>query len=88
MRSWGSSRIASNSIGYVKRVRAIRRAVRTLLYDERRDIRETENWRTFASEFPRDVVARYEEEIGALERLLGRDLSSWRIHPGAAARGQ
>lgn len=79
MHSWGSSRTASNLIGRIKRVTLVRRAVRALLYDERREAREIGGSRNFVAEFPSRVAARYEEEIGALELLLGRDLTSWRV---------
>lgn len=73
--SWGSSRLASNLAGYMKSVRPLRRTVRAVLYDERP--REGD-WRRHFSEFPADVVARYEHEISALERMLDLDLSKWR----------
>jgi hypothetical protein len=78
MHSWGSSRIASNLIGLIKRARPVRGAVRALLYDERPETGASGSWREVLPEFPRQVVARYEQEISAIERLLGRDLSSWR----------
>lgn len=82
--SWGPSRLASNLAGYMKRIRPLRRAVRAVLYDESP---RPSNWRRYFSEFPAEVVARYEQEISALERILGRDLSHWRAPPVAASAG-
>jgi Sulfotransferase domain len=80
--AWGSNRTVANVIGRVKRIPRLRRAVRAALYDERP---RRENWRDLISEFPSHVVARYEEEITALERMLNRDLSHWRSPPRARA---
>jgi hypothetical protein len=74
-RSWGPSRTFSNLVGRLKSVRPVRHAVRTILYDERA---QSTDWRSLICEFPDHVVARYEEEISSLERLLNRDLSAWR----------
>lgn len=80
VRSWGSSRLASNLAGYMKSFRPLRRTVRAMLYDERP---RPSDWRHHLAEFPAHIVTRYEQEISALERMLGRDLSTWRA-PGAA----
>jgi hypothetical protein len=75
VRTWGPSRVFSNLAGRLKGVRPLRRAVRTILYDERG---QWDDWRAQFSEFPDHLVARYEREIGILERILNRDLSAWR----------
>jgi hypothetical protein len=89
VRSWGSSRLVSNLAGYMKSVRPLRRAVRTILYDERP---RQSDWRRHFAEFPADVVARYEREISALEQMLNLDLSRWRAptatHDEAAAHDE
>jgi hypothetical protein len=78
--SWGTSRTASNAIGNLKRVRPLRRLVQMALYaEDRRPLR----WQKLMSEFPDEVIARYEGEISGLERMLGRDLSSWRAASAA-----
>lgn len=73
--SWGSSRLASNLVGHLKSIRPLRRTVRAVLYDERR---LPSDWRSQLSEFPPEVITRYEQEISTLEQMLGRDLSHWR----------
>jgi hypothetical protein len=73
--SWGTSRLASNAMGNLKRIRPLRRLVQMALYA---DDRQPLGWRGLLQEFPDDVIARYEREITALEQMLGRDLSSWR----------
>jgi len=74
-RSWGPSRIVSNLVGSIKRVRPVRRTVRAILYDESA---RSGDWRSQFPEFPEQIVTRYEQEISSLERMLGRDLSAWR----------
>jgi hypothetical protein len=83
-RSWGPSRLVSNLVGSLKRVRAVRQTVRTILYDESE---RSTDWRTQFSEFPDHIVTRYEQEITTLERMLGRDLSAWRAPAGPLRRG-
>lgn len=73
-RSWGPSRTFSNLVGRIKRVRPVRRAVRAILYEE---VERSIDWRSILSEFPGPIVARYEQEISGLERMLDRDLSGW-----------
>jgi hypothetical protein len=85
MRSWGRSRLFSKGVGWLKRAQPLRRVVTTLLYDERP---QTTDWREQFSQFPDHIVAQYEEEIGALERMLGRDLSSWRGSEALAYGGE
>jgi hypothetical protein len=75
VRTWGTSRTFSNLVGRLKGLRPLRRAVRAILYDEREQWSE---WRNQFSQFPEHVIARYEREIGILERILNRDLSDWR----------
>jgi Sulfotransferase domain len=75
MRSWGRSRLASNAVGLIKAIKPLRQLVKATLY---RENEEPADWRAHLSEFPQDVVARYEAEITILERMLGRDLSAWR----------
>lgn len=81
-RSWGTSRIGSNAIGQLKRIRPLRRLVQTALYAQEPPL---QTWREQLSQFPDSVIARYEREIGDLERMLDRDLSSWRA-PRAGGR--
>lgn len=80
MHSWGRSRAASNVVGTLKRIRPLRGMVRTLLYKEQPLY---EDWMNYLAEFPQQVIVRYEQEIGALESILGKDLSHWRApgHP-------
>jgi hypothetical protein len=80
--SWGPSRMFSNLVGRIKRVRPVRRAFRSILYDESE---RSPDWRGFFSEFPAPIVAKYEQEISDLERILDRDLSAWRA-PAALIR--
>jgi Sulfotransferase domain len=75
MRSWGRSRLASNAVGLIKAIKPLRQLVKATLY---RENEEPADWRAHLSEFPPEVVARYEEEITILGRMLGRDLSAWR----------
>ena len=75
MKSWGRSRMASNVVGRVKQIRPIRKLVTGALYKEERKAMKTVD---YFAEFPDEIVARYEREIDALERMLGRDLSDWR----------
>jgi hypothetical protein len=72
--TWGTSRIVSNAVGQLKRIGPLRRLVQTALYSEQR---QSLPWQDLLSQFPADVVARYEREISDLERMLGRDLSAW-----------
>lgn len=85
LHSWGTSRIVSNTIGQIKRVRPLRRLVQTALYAEGS---HSENWRELLAEFPEEMVTLYEREISALEQMLGRDLSSWHAKSpsGSASR--
>lgn len=76
MHSWGGSRMASNVIGTVKRIRPIRRLVKKVLY--KRQSEPYGEWVQHLAEFPADVIARYEQEISVLEKMLGKDLSHWR----------
>ncbi len=75
MKSWGRSRVTSNVIGRIKQIHPIRRLFTRALYKEERASREVVD---YFKEFPNEVIERYEWEISALERMLGRDLSSWR----------
>ena len=79
-RSWGPSRIVSNVVGSLKRVRPLRRTVRAILYDESE---RAGDWRSLFPEFPDHIVTRYEHEISILEQMLGRDLSAWRAPSSA-----
>ncbi|MGB6489748.1 MAG: sulfotransferase domain-containing protein [Steroidobacteraceae bacterium] len=83
-RSWGPSRLISNLVGRLKRVRVVRQTVRAILYDESE---RSGDWRGQFSEFPDHIVTRYEQEITALERMLGRDLSAWRAPAAPIRRG-
>lgn len=76
LRARGSSQLVSTVVGHLKRVRHVREVVRTALYDERPNGR---SWQDQLSEFPNHVVLRYEQEITALEQMLGLDLSSWHV---------
>lgn len=80
MRSWGTSRLASNLTGQIKRIRPLRGLLRRVLYHEGV---HASDWRDLIAEFPDEIVARYQQEITALEQILGRDLSSWRALPAA-----
>jgi hypothetical protein len=62
-------------VGRVKRFAPLRRAIRGLLYDERP---HSGSWQDLLSEFPPEIITRYEQEISSLEQLLGRSLFSWR----------
>jgi hypothetical protein len=83
IRSWGSSRLLSNAAGRIKRLTGLRRLVTTVLYKENP---RSDEWRESLPEFPQQIIARYEQEISALERMLGKDLSSWRASAGAPER--
>jgi hypothetical protein len=72
--SWKHSHNLSNLIGQVKQIRPIRRFVRAALYKESVS---SSDWRDHLSEFPAEVVSRYEWEISELERMMGRSLSGW-----------
>lgn len=74
MHSWGHSRVASNLVGTIKRIRPVRNLVKAMLYREQPAF---EDWVNHLAEFPADVTARYEQEISALEEMLGKDLSHW-----------
>lgn len=80
--TWGTSRIASNAVGNLKRIRPLRRLVQVALYAEER---RPPDWRSLLQEFPDGVISRYEQEITRLEQMLGRDLSSWRAGDRACA---
>ena len=82
-RSWGPSRIVSNLVGRLKRVRVVRQTVRAILYDESE---RSGDWRGSFAEFPPHIVTRYEQEITGLERMLVRDLSAWRAPSSVQAR--
>jgi hypothetical protein len=81
MRSWGSSRWLSNAVGMIKRLRPVRRLVTSLLY---REEPQSSAWFACLGEFPEGVVARYEAEISAVEKMLGRSLSHWHAPIGAS----
>jgi hypothetical protein len=72
--SWKRSQRLSNLIGQIKRIRVLRRVVRTALYEEQVGLSD---WRDQIHEFPECVVKRYEREITSLERRLGKDLAYW-----------
>lgn len=74
MHSWGRSRLGSNAMGTLKRFRLLRRIVTATLYRPT----PVSDWADWIPQFPADVVSRYEQEITALEKMLGRDLASWR----------
>jgi hypothetical protein len=80
--SWKRSRYLSNLIGQIKRIKPLRRLVRMALYKE--PVRSTD-WRDHLCEFPQRVVSQYEQEISALEEMLGRKFADWRVPPGARA---
>ncbi len=72
--SWKRSHHLSNFIGQVKRIRLLRRFVRTALYKQPMS---TTDWREHLNEFPEHIISRYEMEISELERTLGKDLAAW-----------
>ena len=72
--TWGRSHILSNAVGQVKRIRPVRRLVNRAIYGGEITIKD---WREYLSEFPADVVNRYEWEIRDLETLTNRDLRHW-----------
>ncbi len=72
----------SNLIGQIKRMRPLRRIVRTALYKE---IVHSNDWRDHLAEFPERVVLRYEGEITELEKMVGKDLGNWHADPQALA---
>jgi hypothetical protein len=76
--SWKRSRNLSNFIGRLKRIRLLRRFVRYALYKEPQG---STDWRQYLWQFPEHVVSRYEREISALEKMLGRDLTEWHALP-------
>jgi hypothetical protein len=76
--SWKRSRNLSNFIGRLKRIRLLRRLVRYALYKEPQS---STDWREHLWQFPEHVVSRYEREISALEKMLGRDLTEWHALP-------
>jgi hypothetical protein len=80
--SWQRSRDVSNLIGQLKRIKPLRRVIRTALYT---DPVHSTDWRDHLCEFPEQVVSRYEREICELEKMLGRDLADWRAPPDARA---
>ncbi|MBW4052011.1 MAG: sulfotransferase domain-containing protein [Proteobacteria bacterium] len=81
-RTWGTSRLASNAVGQLKRIRPLRSLVQTALYAQQRP---WPRWRDALSEFPEQVITRYEQEINDLEEMLKRDLSAWRSKDSRAA---
>jgi len=76
--SWKRSRNLSNLIGGLKRVPPLRRFVRYALYKEPQS---STDWREYLWQFPEHVILRYEDEISALEKVLGRDLTEWHALP-------
>lgn len=74
MHSWGGSRVASNLVGTIKRIRPVRNFVKTMLYSKGPAF---EDWLNHLAEFPADVTTRYEREISALEQMLDKDLTHW-----------
>jgi Sulfotransferase domain len=76
--SWKRSRNLSNFIGRLKRIRLLRRLVRYTLYKEPQS---STDWSEYLWQFPEHVVSRYESEISALEKMLGRDLAEWHALP-------
>ena len=75
MHSWGRSRVVSNFVGAVKRVRPLRKMIKSLLY---KSTQMEEGWLDYLTEFPDEIIIRFEEEISALECMLNRNLSNWR----------
>jgi Sulfotransferase domain len=80
--SWQRSRDISNFIGQIKRIKALRRLIRMALY---KDPVCSTDWREHLGEFPDRVVSRYEWEICALEKMLGRAFPDWRVPPAVRA---
>jgi len=77
--SWKGSRHMSNLVGQIKRIKLLRRLVRVALYEEHRTSRD---WRENLGDFPSAIVSRYENEISALEAMLGVNLAHWHAtHP-------
>jgi hypothetical protein len=74
MRTWGASRWLSNTIGTIKGFSPVRKLVTWMLYEEQP---QSTNWREYLGEFPAEVVSRYEAEISALEKMLGRSFAHW-----------
>jgi len=74
MRTWGSSRWVSNTMGTIKRFSPMRQLVTWLLYEEQA---QTTDWHAYLAEFPPSVTARYEAEISAVETMLGRSFPRW-----------
>ena len=81
--SWKKSRMFSNFIGAVKRIKPFRRLVRSALYSESLP---APDWRKHLNEFPPRVVRRYECEIALLEAMLKRDLTHWHASAEFPAR--
>ena len=75
MHSWGRSRMVSNFVGAVKRVRPLRRMIKSLLY---KDAQVQDSWLDYLTGFPDEIIIRFEEEISELECMLNKDLSNWR----------
>lgn len=84
IRSWGASRHVSNAVGRIKRLPVLHRLVTAALYDENS---QSGDWRELLAEFPQRIIERYEEELSALERLSGRDLSQWHVDRTAQQLG-
>jgi hypothetical protein len=80
--SWKRSRDVSNLIGQLKRIKPLRHLIRIALY---KDPTHSTDWRDHLCEFPERVVLRYEQEISALEEMLGKDFAEWRVLPNARA---
>jgi Sulfotransferase domain len=74
MRSWGASRWVSNATGRIKRLAMARRLVTWLLYREQP---QSTDWINYLDQFPDSVISRYEAEIAAVEKMLGRSFAHW-----------
>lgn len=81
--SWKQSRLLSNLIGQMKRVKPLRQLVRTALY---KHPVKSADWRDYLGEFPESVISRYEQEVGELEQMLGKELANWRAPLNRARR--
>ena len=75
MHSWGRSRLVSNFTGTVKRFRLLRDSLKVALYKKPR---RAGDWLGSLSQFPSDILLRYDREILELENLLERNLSHWK----------
>lgn len=81
MHSWGSSRWLSNAVGMIKRLYPVRRLVTSLLYKEEQ---QSADWHAYLGEFPDEVIARYEAEITAVEKMLQRSFAHWHAPLGGS----